>query len=72
MKDIELVLDDEHKDKSKEELSKLFDEEIEKFSIYMSTIGDWKSVGPLNQQEKALIKSYIVFKVVDNPKSKDS
>ena len=62
MPNIVLKLADEHANKSKEELSKLFDEEVERFSEYMATIGDWRSVGPLNKMEKTLIKTYLVQK----------
>jgi len=47
----------------KEEISKLLDAEIDQFSEYMSSIGDWKTAGPLLPQERALIKTYLVQKV---------
>lgn len=62
MADLTLQLSDEHRAKAPEEVLKLFDEEIEKFSKYMTTIGDWRSVGALNAQERALLKSYLVHK----------
>ena len=48
---------------STDEKSKFIDEEVEKFSIYMATLGDWKQAGPLNKQERMLIKSYLVCKL---------
>jgi hypothetical protein len=63
MKDVIVRFADEHQGKSKEELSAILDREIEKFSQYMSTIGDWKAVGPLSAPERALIKTYLVQKV---------
>lgn len=48
---------------TKEEISKLLDTEIDKFSEYMCNIGDWKTAGPLLPQERALIKTYLVQKV---------
>lgn len=46
----------------KEKLSAIFEKEIDDFSKYMSTIGDWKSVGELSLSERALIKTYLVQK----------
>lgn len=63
MKDIIVRFSDEHAAKGKEELSALLDVEVEDFSKFMSTIGDWKSVGPLAPSERALIKTYLVQKV---------
>lgn len=47
---------------NKEVLSKEFDEDIERFSQYMSNLPDWKVAGALADWEKALVKSYLVFK----------
>lgn len=63
MKDVVVRFTDEHAGKSKEELSTLLDREVEDFSKFMSTIGDWKSVGPLSPPERALIKTYLVQKL---------
>jgi hypothetical protein len=63
MKDVIVRFADEHQGKSREELSAILDREIEAFSQFMSTIGDWKSVGPLSPPERALIKTYLVHKV---------
>lgn len=63
MKDVLVRFTDEHVGKPKEELLSLLDQEIEDFSKFMSTIGDWKSVGPLSPPERALIKTYLVQKV---------
>jgi len=53
----------EHQSKSKEELSSLLDGELDLFSHFMSSLGDWKSVGPLTGSERALIKTYLVHKI---------
>lgn len=63
MKDVVVRFTDEHSGKSKEELSVLLDQEVEDFSKFMATIGDWKSVGPLSPPERALIKTYLVQKI---------
>ncbi len=63
MKDIIVRVSEDHSGKTKEELLALFDKEIDDFSEFMSTIGDWKSVGALNPLERVLIKTYLVHKV---------
>lgn len=63
MKDIHVQFSEEHSGKKKEELLALLDREIDDFSNFMSTLGDWKSVGPLSPPERALIKTYLVHKV---------
>lgn len=62
MPDITLKLADEHEGKSKEEKSKLFDNEVQRFSDWLSRSGDFKSQGPLNNPERALIKTYLIQK----------
>lgn len=62
MPDVQLILADEHKNKTKEELSILFDQEIERFSKFMATLGDWRSLGPLNNGERMLLKTFLVQK----------
>lgn len=63
MRDVIAYLDDSHASKPKEEISKILDEEINRFSNFMATIGDWKSAGPLTAPERALIKTYLVHKI---------
>jgi hypothetical protein len=63
MADLTIVVSEEHKDKPQEEMSELLDKEVENFSAFMATIGDWKTVGPLNSAERALIKTYLVQKL---------
>jgi hypothetical protein len=46
----------------KEALLAVVNEEVERFSTYMATLGDWKSAGPLNEMEKTLIRTYLVQK----------
>jgi hypothetical protein len=48
---------------TKEEKLDHINREVEDFSRYMSTIGDWASVGPLNDMEKTLIRTYFVAKL---------
>ena len=62
MPDLLLQLAPEHQSKSKEELSILFDQEVDRFSRYMATMGDWKAAGPLLPLERVLIKTYLVQK----------
>lgn len=52
----------EYASRPKEEVLKLFDEEVEKFSAFMDNVGDWRSRGALSKSEKALIKTYLVHK----------
>ena len=63
MADFTLSVDATYVSMPKEELSKLIDIEVERFSAYMATIGDWKAVGPLNAMERTLVKTYIGTKL---------
>ena len=45
-----------------EEKNKVVDEDIELFSKYMASLSDARSVGPLHPIEKAIVKTYIVWK----------
>lgn len=63
MKILHLSLVDEFKDEDKAKISSLLDQEVEQFSKFMSSIGDWKTAGPLNEAERALIKTYLVQKL---------
>jgi hypothetical protein len=63
MADMIISLDGNHINKTKEELSVLVDQEVEKFSNYMATLGDWRSAGPLNPMERTLVKTYIITKI---------
>lgn len=47
----------------KEELSKLFDEEVEKFDREMAKLSPDRGGGPLSKIEKMLIKTYLIQKV---------
>lgn len=72
MPDIVLKFSEEHEPKSQDEKSKLFDEEIERFSQFMTNIGDWRAAGPLNSRERILLKTFLVQKYTgkfDNPSS---
>ena len=63
MKDVIVRFADEHVGKTKEQLSALLDQELEDFSKFMATLGDWKSAGALTPEERALVKTYLVQKV---------
>lgn len=39
------------------------DREVETFSAFMANLGDWRSAGPLNSAERAMIKSYLVARL---------
>ena len=62
MADINLTLATEHEAKTKEEKSLLFDEEVQRFSHWLSQLSDFKAQGPLSKPEKALLKTYLVHK----------
>jgi hypothetical protein len=54
----------ENKDKkTKEELLAELDQEVERFSIFMGNLEDWRVRGALNNPEKALMKTYLVNKI---------
>jgi hypothetical protein len=60
---VETRMAPEHTGASKEEMLKLLDLEVEKFSAFMANLPDWRARGPLNNPEKALLKTYLVHKV---------
>ena len=60
---LELKLTQEHEGKTKEEVSALLDEEVEKFSVWMENLSDWRAKGALSKPEKALVKTYLVQKL---------
>lgn len=62
MPNITLTLDPNLEGKSKEEKSVLFDEEVQRFSDWLSQISDFKAQGPLTRPEKALLKTYLIQK----------
>jgi hypothetical protein len=72
MPDVILKLAEEHASKTKEEISRIFDEEVERFSRYMATIGDWRAVGVLNNGERMLIKTFLVQKFSGNVDNRTS
>lgn len=51
------------KELTHEEQSKALDAEVERFSDYMATLGDWKAAGPLTPMERMLLKSFLVRKL---------
>lgn len=60
---LELKLTPEHDGKTKEEISALLDEEVERFSVWMENLSDWRAKGALSKPEKALVKTYLVQKL---------
>jgi hypothetical protein len=46
--------------KTKEELSAMFDEEVEAFSTYLTTLTDLRANDPLTTPEKMLIKTFLI------------
>jgi uncharacterized protein YjgD (DUF1641 family) len=54
---------DNYEDKPKEELSMYLDNEIEKFSQYMEKLSDLKAAGVLHPLEKAIVKTYLIYKL---------
>lgn len=61
--DVILKLADGIASKSKEEQSKVLDEEVERFSQWLSNLPDKMVSGALNDPERALIKTYLVQKL---------
>lgn len=60
---VELRMGPEHTGASKEEILKLLDIEVEKFSTFMANLDDWRAKGALINEEKALLKTYLVHKI---------
>lgn len=48
---------------TKDQVLNEVNEEVEKFSTFMSTIEDWRARGALNSPEKALLRTYLMQKV---------
>lgn len=63
MKILDLTLCKEHESKTKDEVIKLVEQEVDKFSQFMAGLGEWKSAGPLIPQERILIQSYLIHKL---------
>lgn len=63
MADVTLKLSEGLEGKTKDELNKVLDDEVESFSKYMASLGDWKARGHLIASERALIKTYLIFKL---------
>jgi hypothetical protein len=64
MPDLILKLSDEHLHKSKEEVSKILDEEVERFSTWLTKTTDFRAQGALCKPERALIKTYLLRKLL--------
>ena len=63
MADVIVGLAQEHSTKSQGEVLSLLDEEVARFSSFMAQLGDSRAQGPLNNPEKALVKTYLVAKL---------
>jgi hypothetical protein len=48
---------------NQDEVLPLLDQEIERFSTYMSNLPDARAAGPLINPEKAILKTYLVAKL---------
>lgn len=53
----------EARDLTKDAQSKLLDEEIDAFSKFMEGLNDFKASGPLLPMERAIIKTYMIWKL---------
>lgn len=63
MPNIELKLDPKYDGKTKDEILKAVDEDIEVFSNFMANLPDWRAQGALSNSEKALIRTFVVHKL---------
>ena len=48
---------------TKEEMLDNIKREVDEFSHYMATLGDWRVAGPLTEMEKTLLRTYFVAKL---------
>lgn len=46
----------------REEVEKILDREVERFSNFMANLGDWRGSGALSNPEKMLLKTYLIQK----------
>jgi hypothetical protein len=60
---VDLKMAPAHSGASKDEILKLLDQEVERFSTFMANLEDFRARGALNNPEKALIKTYLVQKL---------
>jgi hypothetical protein len=51
---------------SKDEMVKVFSQEVEEFSSWMEKLPDWKQQGGLTRPEKTLLLTYLIQKYVGN------
>ena len=59
MKEVILKIDESLGEVPRPQLAELIRKEVDDFSTFMSSLGDWKSVGPLSDMERKLIESYL-------------
>jgi hypothetical protein len=52
--------------RSKEELTELFQKEVDDFSEWMAGNPNWKQQGPLSRPEKVLLVTYLMQKYAGN------
>lgn len=63
MADVIFKLSEEHESQSKNLQSLVLDKEIEEFSKYMESLSDMKANGPLVTMERAILKTYMIYKL---------
>lgn len=59
---VKFTISEEDKKRTKEELLAEFEAEIDKFSEFMASIKDWRFSGSLIKGERALLKTYLIYK----------
>jgi hypothetical protein len=62
MADVTIVLDPKINPENKEEVLRVFEEEVERFSKFMDGLTQSSAGGPLLPQERVLLKTYLVHK----------
>jgi hypothetical protein len=59
MKEVTVQIDPALGELQRHQLADLVKREVDEFSNFMATLGDWKSSGPLSNQERKLVESYL-------------
>lgn len=66
MKGVTLAIDPSLEVKTKEDLVKVFQQEVFEFSDWMRKLPDWKQQGALTVPEQTLLLTYLIQKYVGN------